>query len=179
VVQKQLIKAGCVVQVANHGIEALEMIRETDIWHEQSAASKHLDVILMDWEMPIMDGLACSREIRALQKAGKITRHVEIIATTANARDEQIATALASGCVCTISPTIYPLANEVLGLCRVETIHGKRFVSENSRTSQPKHRSIQRSQVAIRALNIEALSYHVSYKRAIAQPISIRAILCI
>jgi CheY-like chemotaxis protein len=99
VVEKQLTKAGCVVMVANHGIEALEVLRSSDLWHEKTESSKHLDIILMDWEMPIMDGLACSREIRALQKSGKITRHIEIIATTANARDEQIKTALSSGCV--------------------------------------------------------------------------------
>ncbi len=44
-----------------------------------------------------MDGLACSREIRNLQKVGKVLRHVEIVATTANARDEQTRTALESG----------------------------------------------------------------------------------
>jgi CheY-like chemotaxis protein len=99
VLRKQLTSAGCVVHVANHGVEALEFLRQTDLWHEHSADSKHIDIILMDWEMPIMDGLTCSREIRALQKDGKVTRHIQIIATTANARDEQIQSALASGVV--------------------------------------------------------------------------------
>ncbi len=44
-----------------------------------------------------MDGLTCSREIRRLQEEGKIRGHVEIIATTANARGEQIEIALGSG----------------------------------------------------------------------------------
>lgn len=99
VVLPQLKKAGCVVYIANHGVEALEIIRESDLWHENvdKKDTKHLDIILMDWEMPIMDGLACSREIRKLHKEGKVTRHVEILATTANARDEQVKIALASG----------------------------------------------------------------------------------
>jgi CheY-like chemotaxis protein len=99
VVLPQLKKAGCVVYIANHGVEALEIIRESDLWHENVDKKdiKHLDIILMDWEMPIMDGLACSREIRKLHKEGKVTRHVEILATTANARDEQVKIALASG----------------------------------------------------------------------------------
>lgn len=46
-----------------------------------------------------MDGLTCSREIRKLQSVGKLTRHIEILATTANARPEQIQTALDSGIV--------------------------------------------------------------------------------
>jgi CheY-like chemotaxis protein len=53
----------------------------------------------MDWEMPVMDGLTASREIRKLQAEGKLTRYLEIVATTANARDEQIAIALESGIV--------------------------------------------------------------------------------
>lgn len=47
--------------------------------------------------MPVMDGLTCSREIRNLQTQRKIIRHVDIIATTANVRDEQIEVALKSG----------------------------------------------------------------------------------
>jgi signal transduction histidine kinase len=99
ILRKQLTTAGCVVHIANHGVEALEFLPRTDIWHEQNSETKHIDIILMDWEMPIMDGLTCSREIRALQKLGKVTRHIQIIATTANARDEQIQSALASGVV--------------------------------------------------------------------------------
>ena len=107
IVQKQLVKAGCVVYVANHGLEALDMLRESDVWFEKPKSKqegevrepKHLDIILMDWQMPVMDGLTCSREIRRLEAEGKVTRHVEIIATTANARDEQTETAIASGIV--------------------------------------------------------------------------------
>jgi CheY-like chemotaxis protein len=96
VVSRQLSQAGCLVSVANHGVEALEVLRESDIWHEKVPNAKHLDIILMDWEMPIMDGLTCSREIRKLQSVGKLVRHIEILATTANARPEQIQTALDS-----------------------------------------------------------------------------------
>jgi len=96
---KQLRNAGCIVHIANHGVEALEFIRETPLWYQQQPECKQLDIILMDWEMPIMDGLTCSREIRALQEAGKIMRHVEILAITANARQEQIQNALDSGIV--------------------------------------------------------------------------------
>lgn len=49
--------------------------------------------------MKIMDGLTCAREIRNLEKSGTIVRHVPIIAVTANARLEQIETALTAGMV--------------------------------------------------------------------------------
>ncbi|CAD6448745.1 04b207cb-7464-4184-be93-e9a48a92aab6 [Sclerotinia trifoliorum] len=95
--KKQLIRAGCVVYVANHGLEALEILRQCSCWHEPVKDAKGLDIILMDWEMPVMDGLTCSREIRALQQSGKIVRHLEIIAITANAREEQVQLALHNG----------------------------------------------------------------------------------
>jgi CheY-like chemotaxis protein len=98
--RKQLVNAGCVVYTANNGVEALQFLGKSDIWREQVADSKRLDIILMDWEMPVMDGLTCSREIRALQESGQITRHVQIIAITANAREEQIQNAYKSGMVC-------------------------------------------------------------------------------
>lgn len=99
IIKKQLEKAGCVVYAANHGIEALDFLRKTDAWDEQVAVPKHLDIILMDWQMPVMDGLTCSRAIRRLQSENHITRYIQIIATTAHARDEQVSTAIASGIV--------------------------------------------------------------------------------
>ena len=44
-----------------------------------------------------MDGLQCTSRIRELEQEGKFKRHVPIIAVTANARSEQIATLLAAG----------------------------------------------------------------------------------
>jgi CheY-like chemotaxis protein len=97
ILKKQLTKAGCIVYVANHGLEALETLRRANIWEESAGAGHKLDVVLMDLEMPVMDGLSASREIRSLEKAGKLTKHVEIIAITANVRKGQVDRALAAG----------------------------------------------------------------------------------
>jgi CheY-like chemotaxis protein len=48
----------------------------------------------------LVDGLSCARRIRNLESEGTIVRHVPIIAVTANARLEQIETAIAAGMVC-------------------------------------------------------------------------------
>jgi len=56
-----------------------------------------IDVILMDIEMPIMDGLTAARHIRDFQKSGHIHGHVPIIAVSANARAEQTSQAIAAG----------------------------------------------------------------------------------
>ncbi|THX91801.1 putative histidine kinase HHK15p [Aureobasidium pullulans] len=97
IMRAQLVKAKCNVYVANHGLEALENLRRSDIWEETNGTGHKLDVILMDVEMPIMDGLSACREIRSLEKAGKLTRHIEVIAITANVRQAQVDRALDAG----------------------------------------------------------------------------------
>ncbi|KAL8728997.1 MAG: hypothetical protein Q9166_004998 [cf. Caloplaca sp. 2 TL-2023] len=99
VLQRQLRNIGCTVVVANHGGECLARLQESNFWAGHREDAVDLGVILMDLEMPVMDGLTCAREIRRLQRTGDIVRHVPIIAVTANARSEQIKTALASGMV--------------------------------------------------------------------------------
>jgi CheY-like chemotaxis protein len=54
------------------------------------------DLILMDIQMPIMDGIAAAREIRAAERAEKRAR-TPIVALTANALSHQVAEYLASG----------------------------------------------------------------------------------
>ena len=83
------------VAVANHGGEALDYLRSTA--YCVSGNAKKLSLILMDWEMPVMNGLACVREIRKLQIARVVNGHVPVIAVTANVRSEQVAEALEAG----------------------------------------------------------------------------------
>lgn len=59
----------------------------------------NISVILMDLEMPVMDGMTCATKIRQLEADGILSRHIPIIAVTAYARPEQIANAKAAGIV--------------------------------------------------------------------------------
>lgn len=99
VLMKQLERAGCIVYVANHGQEALDFLPSSSIWHQPAtdAPLTDIDCILMDVEMPVLDGLSCTREIRELQSRGHLVEHVSIIAITANARMEQINDAFEAG----------------------------------------------------------------------------------
>ncbi|QDS75399.1 hypothetical protein FKW77_002968 [Venturia effusa] len=97
VLSKQLEKAGYVVQIAGHGEEALSFLRTTRFWRDKVISGVDLSVVLMDIEMPVMDGLECARRIRALQKSGELVSHVPIMAVSANARSEQIRSAREAG----------------------------------------------------------------------------------
>lgn len=97
ILAQQIRKLGSTVHVANHGGEALDIIKETRHFHGREADGIHLSVILMDLEMPVMDGLTCVRKIREMEADGLIHGRLPIIAVTANARGEQIALARDSG----------------------------------------------------------------------------------
>ena len=68
---KLLEKIGCTVDVAANGKEAVRA------WE-----SGHFDVILMDCQMPEMDGYEATRQIRARESA---SHRIPIVALTAHA----------------------------------------------------------------------------------------------
>ena len=85
IVGSMLRGAGHRVLTADDGGHALALLRE------------HVfDVVLMDWQMPDMDGLAVTRLIRA-GAVGAYGEHMPIIALTANAFAEDRTACLAAG----------------------------------------------------------------------------------
>jgi CheY-like chemotaxis protein len=95
-VAKQLRNQGCTVHTADHGLDAINFLSQTNIISSSSSDTK-LDIVLLDIEMPVMDGLSCIRKIRSMEQEGSYTRRVPVIAVTANARDEQIKEVLEAG----------------------------------------------------------------------------------
>ena len=99
VLRRQLENKGISTYVANHGGEAIEKLKQSKYWKGHGPDALDLGVILMDKEMPVMDGLQCTSKIREFEANGLLIGHVPIIAVTANARSEQIATLLEAGMV--------------------------------------------------------------------------------
>jgi signal transduction histidine kinase/ActR/RegA family two-component response regulator len=77
-----LADAGCDVDIAEDGSIALEMIR-----------AKPYDVVLMDMQMPVMDGVTATREIRREPRFDALP----IIAMTANAMEQDRRACRAAG----------------------------------------------------------------------------------
>lgn len=110
VLARSLKKLGVIVYVANHGGECLDRLKDSTFWKDNDGGKSRADggliqihVVLMDQEMPIMDGLTCTRAIRDMEQKGEMIGHVPIIAVTANARAEQIDNAKDVGMVSNLS----------------------------------------------------------------------------
>jgi signal transduction histidine kinase/PAS domain-containing protein len=80
IVSAMLEETGCIIDEAENGEEAVEMVKNNDY-----------SIVLMDMQMPVMDGLTATREIR------KFNKNVPIIAMTANAFKEDAEDCLAAG----------------------------------------------------------------------------------
>ena len=80
-----LTRLGVMVTIANHGQEALELIAREDF-----------DVVLMDCQMPVMDGYQATTAIRIREHKMKLDR-LTIIAMTANAMAGDRERCLAAG----------------------------------------------------------------------------------
>jgi PAS domain S-box-containing protein len=96
VLKALLSQADVQVAFADNGAEALEAARENDF-----------DLVLMDVQMPVMDGMTAARAIRAL--AGPRST-VPIVAVTADAMPEQVAMCLNAGMDAHISKPLRPEA---------------------------------------------------------------------
>ncbi|GFO68741.1 hypothetical protein GMLC_23200 [Geomonas limicola] len=83
IMQQVLQGAGLTVTLAVNGAEALAL------WEEG------FDLVLMDSQMPVLDGLSATRHIRGTERAGEPL--VPIIAVTANALEHEVQACLAAG----------------------------------------------------------------------------------
>ena len=80
-IKRQLVKRGAKVEVAENGL----------VGYEKASSSK-FDVVLMDIQMPVMDGYTATKKLRSsgFQKP--------IIAISAHAMNDAKSQSLASGC---------------------------------------------------------------------------------
>ena len=87
IAQAILTESGLEVEIANNGEEAVSMM--------MTAPAGTYDIILMDIQMPLMDGYEAARLIRAFDDPAKA--NIPIVAVTANAFEEDRKLALEAG----------------------------------------------------------------------------------
>ena len=90
VAEEQLRQLGCDVVIANDGAEA------THLWSIAQQAQAPFDLVLMDWHMPVLDGLGATEAIRQYEVQREL-KPTPIIALTANAMTEDRERCLAVG----------------------------------------------------------------------------------
>jgi CheY-like chemotaxis protein len=82
---EMLQRLGCDAQHAGNGVEALDALEKQEF-----------DVVLMDCQMPVMDGFIATRKLREREVAGKL-EPVRVVALTANALAGDREACLAAG----------------------------------------------------------------------------------
>lgn len=76
VVKSLLKKCNCTIEITGNGLEAIDALKE-----------KSYDLVLMDIQMPLMDGIEATKRIRD-GRAETSNPQIPIIAITAHARQE-------------------------------------------------------------------------------------------
>ena len=83
VLENRMKRAGFTVMIARDGAQGVAM-----------AGSEQPDLILMDLSLPVLDGWEATRRIKAAPE----TKHIPVIALTANAMTGDREKAMAAGC---------------------------------------------------------------------------------
>ena len=99
-----LAPLGAVIVKVEDGREAMEAF-----------GAETFDLVLMDMQMPVMDGLAATRAIRELELAEPGRRRTPVVMLSANAMRQHAEEAIASG-------ADFPLAKPVTGASLLETV---------------------------------------------------------
>jgi signal transduction histidine kinase/ActR/RegA family two-component response regulator len=100
VAKELLLSMQAKVTIADNGQRALDLLSE-----------HHFDVVLMDIQMPVMDGLTAASTIRKQEQDSLSTQAIPIIAMTAHAHEEDKQRSLAAGMNLHIAK---PVTGEVL-----------------------------------------------------------------
>ncbi|SDD14013.1 PAS/PAC sensor hybrid histidine kinase [Sphingomonas sp. YR710] len=117
------------IDVAETGLIACEMFK-----------AGHYDLVLMDRQMPVMDGLTATRTLRAWEKANGLSP-TPIIALTASALKGDRETCLAAGCTAYLTK---PIKQDVLRQAiRDYSAAGQRSAAENANSARIAQRLAQ------------------------------------
>jgi FOG: CheY-like receiver len=120
------------IDIANNGEEAIEKLRQNDY-----------DMILMDIQMPVMDGITTTKYIR--QEMPENKRHIKIVAMTANVLQDDVKRYFDIGMDAYISK---PFQLDDLLLTMSQQMHAKSDAAEDTVPKGGRRACIQNTAVA-------------------------------
>ncbi|MEI8382262.1 MAG: response regulator [Planctomycetota bacterium] len=174
-----LNQAGYATQTANNGLQAVLAVR-----------TQHFALVLMDCQMPELDGYEATRCIRNLESKGRLTGHVPIIALTANAIKGDAERCLEAGMDAYLSKPFDPqqLLRLVEKLSRLVEIEGDfEELSEDVTASAPsvtqdeahdlKDVAVQNNSVQPSPVEVPAVDAPVAPPQESTPPIDTRSLL--
>ena len=91
--REMITNLGCTVEIVDNGLQAFEAISESLLDNIQ----KPYDLILMDCQMPEMDGFEATKNLRQWEGQQKVLQRIPIIALTANAMEGDRDKCIAAG----------------------------------------------------------------------------------
>lgn len=142
--QELLCGEGIVVECANDGLEAIEKVKES-----------HYDMILMDIQMPKLDGLEATKRIRKLKDIlnDNYYADVPIVALSANALHKDIETSLKAGMNAYV---VKPIKPEILFETMLKWIKETQKVpSEKTLTTKPQALKVEYDFSRLHEIDIE------------------------
>jgi CheY-like chemotaxis protein len=97
--QKLLVKIlsnlNCQTAVASDGQDCVNLLLNLV---DARPPERYFDLILMDLEMPILDGMEATKQIRMLEAEHRLPNAIPIIAVSGNARSEHAERAVCLSC---------------------------------------------------------------------------------
>jgi len=124
VVTQMLLQTGCEIKVLENGKQVIQLLTNSDLLC-------YFDLILMDCQMPEMDGFETTRRLRVMEHEQNLPRRT-IIALTANAMAEDRERCLASGMDDYLTkPIKSKKLHEMLARWLIKSMHNLPAISTN------------------------------------------------
>jgi CheY-like chemotaxis protein len=160
--QMKLTDAGHHVTIANNGLIAVKLFTE-----------QHFDVILMDIQMPIMDGLTATKNIRLIEQKNN-QETIPIIAMTASVFQEDINRCMKAGMNDFISKPIdfnklFNALNENVALISPEDILQQIYSQPNTQISQTNKETHNKTSIIDTKKGLKIWGNQLSYYQSLHQ----------
>lgn len=163
-----LNKAGMNCDIAENGLEAIEAYK-----------SKNYDLILMDCQMPVMDGFKATEEIRKIEETNNIKNPIPIIALTAHTQNDILGKCKSAGMNDYLSKplNIETMLAKINNYLKIETIEADK-TSEKKETENIKDEIIFNIMENLYFTKEEALEMFEQYMEILPESIKEIEIAC-